>query len=55
MDLLHEINRHGTTNIMVTQDHELARQTRPNIHILDGRINEENGTDPTVNPAMASA
>ncbi|GAB5500716.1 MAG: ABC transporter ATP-binding protein [Pseudohongiellaceae bacterium] len=55
MDLLHEINSQGTTIIMVTHDQELARQSRRNIHILDGRINEENGTDPTVNPAMASA
>lgn len=55
MELLHEINANGTTIIMVTHDQELARQSQRNIHILDGRINEENGPGSTVKPELARA
>ena len=34
--LLEEINSEGTTIVMVTHDHDLARRARRNIHILDG-------------------
>jgi putative ABC transport system ATP-binding protein len=40
MDLLHEINRQGTTIIMVTHDPELAQRAQRNIHILDGVVSE---------------
>lgn len=43
MELLQEINELGTTIVMVTHDQELARESRRNIHILDGQIHEENG------------
>lgn len=43
MELLQEINEQGTTIIMVTHDMELSRKSPRNIHILDGRINQENG------------
>ena len=40
MDLLHEINKQGTTIIMVTHDPELASRAHRNIHILDGVVSE---------------
>jgi putative ABC transport system ATP-binding protein len=40
MDLLHEINRNGTTIIMVTHDPELASRAHRNIQIFDGVVSE---------------
>ena len=36
MELLEEINRQGTTIIMVTHDPELAARAQRNVHIVDG-------------------
>ena len=38
MELISEINRDGTTIIMVTHDPELAEMASRNVHILDGRV-----------------
>lgn len=38
MELLSEINRDGTTIIMVTHDPALADMASHNVHILDGRV-----------------
>ena len=38
MDLLDEINRDGTTIIMVTHEPNLARRAERNIHVRDGRV-----------------
>ncbi|TKB50436.1 ABC transporter ATP-binding protein [Ferrimonas sediminicola] len=38
MELLGEINRAGTTIIMVTHDAEQAAQSQRNIHIVDGQV-----------------
>ena len=38
MELLEEINREGTTIIMVTHNPELAQRARRNVHIIDGQI-----------------
>jgi putative ABC transport system ATP-binding protein len=38
MELISEINRAGTTIIMVTHDPVLAEMASHNIHILDGRV-----------------
>lgn len=38
MELLSEINRSGTTIIMVTHDPALAEMASHNVHILDGRV-----------------
>lgn len=38
MELLEEINRAGTTIIMVTHDAELARRAQRNIQIVDGQV-----------------
>jgi putative ABC transport system ATP-binding protein len=38
MDLFAEINRRGTTVILVTHNREIGRMTRRRIHIRDGKI-----------------
>jgi putative ABC transport system ATP-binding protein len=38
MELLAQINRAGTTIVMVTHDPELARRSQRNVHIIDGQI-----------------
>jgi putative ABC transport system ATP-binding protein len=38
MALLEEINRAGTTIIMVTHDPELARRAGRNVHVIDGQM-----------------
>lgn len=40
MELLEEINKSGTTIIMVTHSPELARRAHRNVHIIDGQITE---------------
>ncbi|MGB5486979.1 MAG: ABC transporter ATP-binding protein [Lysobacterales bacterium] len=42
MELICDINRNGTTIIMVTHDPALAEMASRNVHILDGRVS--NGT-----------
>ncbi|MCF2910022.1 MULTISPECIES: ABC transporter ATP-binding protein [Pseudoalteromonas] len=42
MELLEEINRQGTTLLMVTHDHELAQRAHRNIQILDGQLRDIN-------------
>jgi putative ABC transport system ATP-binding protein len=41
MDLLGEIHADGTTIVMVTHDPGLAERADRNIHLLDGRVAEE--------------
>ena len=41
MDLLGEIHAGGTTIVMVTHDQELAQRAERNIHVLDGRVDED--------------
>jgi len=40
MELISEINRDGTTIIMVTHDPALAEMASRNVHILDGRVSD---------------
>ena len=40
MELISEINRGGTTIIMVTHDPALADMASRNVHILDGRVSD---------------
>jgi putative ABC transport system ATP-binding protein len=40
LDLLDEINRAGTTIVMVTHDDELARRAKRNVHVLDGKVDD---------------
>ena len=50
MELLEEINRQGTTIIMVTHDPELAARAQRNVHIIDGQV-----TDFDAEPALRTA
>src|SRR5690242_94179 len=40
VDLLEDINRRGTTIVMVTHDAELARRAHRNIHVMDGQVTD---------------
>jgi putative ABC transport system ATP-binding protein len=40
MELISEINKNGTTIIMVTHDPALAQMATRNVHILDGRVSD---------------
>jgi putative ABC transport system ATP-binding protein len=51
MDLLEEINRQGTTIIMVTHDPELARRAHRNVHVMDGQVSD---LKPYTRPALAA-
>jgi putative ABC transport system ATP-binding protein len=54
MELIAEINRNGTTIIMVTHDPSLAEMANRNVHILDGRV-KDNGADTQMAIQMANA
>jgi putative ABC transport system ATP-binding protein len=49
LDLLEQINRMGTTIIMVTHDPELAQRARRRVHLVDGQLSsiEDAGPKPT--------
>lgn len=53
MELISEINRDGTTIIMVTHDPALAEMASRNVHILDGRVS--NGSEHSKIAQIASA
>jgi len=53
MELISEINRDGTTIIMVTHDPALAEMASRNVHILDGRVS--NGVEHSKVTQIASA
>ncbi len=40
LELLEDINRRGTTILMVTHDPELAARARRNVHIIDGQVSD---------------
>ena len=40
MEMLEQINREGTTIVMVTHDQELARRANRNIQVLDGQVSD---------------
>jgi putative ABC transport system ATP-binding protein len=40
IDMLEDINRNGTTIVMVTHDHELARRAHRNVQVLDGQVSD---------------
>ncbi len=53
MELIAEINKGGTTIIMVTHDPQLAEMASRNVHILDGRVS--NGDADTSFSQVAAA
>jgi putative ABC transport system ATP-binding protein len=40
LELLEEINRNGTTIVMVTHDPELAARAHRNVHVMDGQVTD---------------
>lgn len=40
MELLEEVNRQGTTIVMVTHDPELAARAHRNVHVIDGQVTD---------------
>ena len=46
VELLSEVNRRGTTLVMVTHDEDLARRAHRVIRIMDGRLAEEEAFTP---------
>lgn len=55
MDLLEEINRAGTTIVMVTHDPELARRAHRTVHLLDGQIANPDPFSPPADEASPLA
>jgi putative ABC transport system ATP-binding protein len=52
VDLLEDINRRGTTIVMVTHDTELARRAHRNVHVMDGQVTDMQPF--TVKPLVAA-
>jgi putative ABC transport system ATP-binding protein len=40
LELMEEINRQGTTIVMVTHDPELAARAHRNVHVIDGQVTD---------------
>ncbi len=57
VDLVEEINRRGTTIIMVTHDPELARRAHRNVHVMDGQVTDLQpfASKPLVRPEALAA
>jgi len=56
MEVLEEINRQGTTVIMVTHDPDLARRANRHIQIVDGQVTDLQMYEPLKQvPARAKA
>jgi putative ABC transport system ATP-binding protein len=51
MDLLEQINKMGTTIVLVTHDPQLARRARRNVHVIDGRLLDMENAGPGSKPA----
>ena len=41
MDIFHELHGQGNTIVLITHDNSVAAQTGRRIHILDGKLTEE--------------
>ena len=43
LELMEEINKQGTTIVMVTHDPELAARAHRNVHVIDGQVTDFDG------------
>jgi putative ABC transport system ATP-binding protein len=57
VELLEDINKRGTTIIMVTHDPELARRAHRNVHVMDGQVTDLQpfAAKPLVRPEAVAA
>jgi len=53
LDLLEEINRGGTTIVMVTHDAELARRAHRNVQVMDGKVTDLHTYEPRAHAESA--
>lgn len=44
VDLIHDLNRNGSTILMITHDHEIAEEAPRRITLTDGRISNDTAT-----------
>ncbi len=51
LELMEEINRQGTTIVMVTHDAELAARAHRNVHVIDGQVTDFD-EEPTLRKPM---
>ena len=54
MELLEEVNRQGTTIVMVTHDPELAARAQRNVHVIDGQVTDFDEAPKLRDPDAAS-
>lgn len=55
LDLLKEINKQGTTIVMVTHDAQLAAEAKRNIYVRDGKVSELHEVKTSAEPELARA
>ncbi|NEE03547.1 ABC transporter ATP-binding protein [Phytoactinopolyspora halotolerans] len=53
--LLHELHAAGTTIVVITHDHDVARELPRQLHILDGRISADERAERSAAPAPGGA
>lgn len=52
LELMEEINRQGTTIVMVTHDAELAARAHRNVHVIDGQVTDVDDEPALRKPAL---
>ena len=52
LELMEEINRQGTTIVMVTHDAELAARAHRNVHVIDGQVTDFDDEPQMRKPAL---
>ncbi len=52
MALFHRLNAEGSTVMIVTHEHDIARQTERTLHLLDGELHDDERHAPTLPDAV---